>query len=306
MRPSRLGLFAFVLSATLPSFVLADAAQDCDKKSGDEAIRACTAAISEPGNAELYLLYYYRAFEYKRKDDLDRAIADYDQVIRLNPKYPAAFINRGNVYIRKGNFDRSIADLDQAISLDPEDAKAFYNRGLAYRAKGNLDRAFADYDQAIELNPKFDAAYLNRGITNLYAGSPPKALADLNQAAAIDPKYGYTFLWLEIAGRRSNLTSRLSQATAQINMTEWPAPVIRLFLGRMTPEAVVAAADKPDAGKKRAQICEANFYSGELAHSQGKTGDATRLLQLAADACPKDGPEWVAAGFELKAIGAGR
>jgi hypothetical protein len=57
----------------------------------------------------------------------------------------------------------------------------------------------------------------------------------------------------------------LSQAISQIDMTAWPAPVIRLFLGQMTPTAVLAAAADPDAGKKKGQVCEANFYSGELA-----------------------------------------
>jgi hypothetical protein len=47
-------------------------------------------------------------------------------------------------------------------------------------------------------------------------------------------------------------------------MTVWPAPVIKLFMDQMTPAAVLAAADNPDATRKKSQVCEANFYSGEL------------------------------------------
>jgi hypothetical protein len=33
----------------------------------------------------------------------------------------------------------------------------------------------------------------------------------------------------------------VDEATAEIDMTKWPAPVIRLWLGEMTQEAVLAA-----------------------------------------------------------------
>ena len=120
-------------------------------------------------------------------------------------------------------------------------------------------------------------AYFNRGRANLYAGALPKALADLDQATAVHPKYAYAALWLDIVAQRSNVSSRLSQATAALDMTKWPAPVIRMFLGQMTPAAVLAAADDPDATKKRGQVCEANFFSGELALRLGTRDEAKRV-----------------------------
>ena len=84
------------------------------------------------------------------------------------------------------------------------------------------------------------------------------------------------------------------------------APVVRLLLGQLTPEALLAAADNPDPATKTNQVCEANFYSGELALSKGAKDDATRLFKLAADGCPKNYIEWSAATLELKALGAGK
>ena len=69
-------------------------------------------------------------------------------------------------------------------------------------------------------------------------------------------------------------------ASSKIDMTPWPAPIIRMFLGRMPPAAVLAAADDPDAKKKKNQVCEANFYSGELALRQGAKDEAARLFRL--------------------------
>jgi lipoprotein NlpI len=87
-------------------------------------------------------------------------------------------------------------------------------------------------------------------------------------------------------------------------MTAWPAPVIRMFLGQLTPAAALAAADDPDADTKTGQICEANFYSGELALQTGGKDEATRLFKLASSGCPKGFNEYAAANAELKALGA--
>ncbi len=257
--------------------------------------------------------YNNRGNAYAAKGNNDRAIADYTEAIRLDPNKGGSavigggFNNRGFAYYAKGDYDRAIADYDEAIRLDPKFALAYNNRGNAYYAKGEYNRAIADYDGAIRLDPKDSSAYFNRGRANLYAGALPKALADLNQASALDPKYAYAALWLDIVGQRNNIPSRLSQAISTIDMAAWPAPVIRMFLGQMTPAAVLAAADDPDATKQKGQVCEANFYSGEWALRTGAKDEAARLFRLAAADCPQDFVEWSAANAELKAlVAAGR
>ena len=72
----------------------------------------------------------------------------------------------------------------------------------------------------------------------------------------------------------------------------------------MTPAATLAAADDPDPNKKKGQVCEANFYSGELALRTGAKDEATRLFRLAVSDCPKLYDEMAAAIAELKALGA--
>ena len=74
-----------------------------------------------------------------------------------------AYYNRGVAYSDKGDTDRAIADFTEAIRLDPKYANAYVNRGVAYGDKGENDRAIADYTEAIRLDPKFAHAYCNRG-----------------------------------------------------------------------------------------------------------------------------------------------
>lgn len=82
-----------------------------------------------------------------------------------------AFFNRGLVYLNRQDYDRAIADFDHAIALNPKDAPAFNGRGIAYRAKGRNDRAIEDFDQAIELRPNFALAFSNRGVAYQNKGS---------------------------------------------------------------------------------------------------------------------------------------
>src|SRR5271154_627750 len=90
--------------------------------------------------------YYNHGLAYEAKGDHDRAIANYDHAIGLDPKYASAYGGRGKAYEAKGDHDRAIADYDHEIGLDPKYAIAYYNRGLAYEAKGDHDRAIAGYD----------------------------------------------------------------------------------------------------------------------------------------------------------------
>jgi lipoprotein NlpI len=234
-----------------------------------------------------------------------------DQIAKETNEAALARVARAAAYSTKGEFDSAIADYSEAIRLTPIIAiprtnnklDVYSNRGIAYHSKGDINRAMADYDEAIRLNARSLSAYLNRGRLNLYTGGLPKALADFSQASALDPKYAYAALWLDIAGQRSGIPSRLPQAVGQIDMTAWPAPVIQMFVGQLTPAAVLAAADNPNPKTKQGQVCEANFYGGELALRSAAIADATRLFRLAASDCPKGFAERESADAELKALG---
>jgi tetratricopeptide (TPR) repeat protein len=139
------------------------------------------------------LAYYNRGVAYADKGDLDHAIADYDQAIALQPDYAVAYSSRGVAYHHKGDLDHAIANYDQAIALKPDYAEAYYNRGVAYRAKGDLDHAIADYDQAIALKPDYAVAYGNRGVAYRVKGDLAHAIADYDQAITLKPDYAVAY-----------------------------------------------------------------------------------------------------------------
>src|ERR1043166_3658691 len=74
------------------------------------------------------------------KGELDRALADYAEAIRLDPNNVQALHGRGVVWRDKGDLDRAIADFSAAIAINPEHVAAggfFRDRAAAYRGKGD-------------------------------------------------------------------------------------------------------------------------------------------------------------------------
>ncbi len=76
---------------------------------------------------------------------MTRAQSDYDEALRITPDLAAALSGRGNVHLARNDLDRAIADYDRAIALGP-DAVTYSNRARAWRAKGDFTRAIADLE----------------------------------------------------------------------------------------------------------------------------------------------------------------
>jgi lipoprotein NlpI len=302
------------------------------KKDSERALADCNEAIRSVNS--LAAAYLNRGNVYLSKSDFDHAFADFNEALRLDPKNAWAYAERGNLYKNKGDFDHALADLDRAIKLDPSYALAYFSRGDLYKSKGDIARAVSDMNETIRLDPnyalayfirgrlssmlgndpaaiedftkaiKLDAedanSYFNRGVAYyVVGGHTPDAAADFRKAAEFNPRDAYAALWRDLAERRNNSPSHLADAAKQLDMTVWPAPVIRHFLGQLNAEQTFGAAFDTDPKTKVAQTCEANFYSGEFALLKNNKKEAQRLLKLAADDCPPTFVESTAALAEL-------
>jgi tetratricopeptide (TPR) repeat protein len=160
-------------------------------KSLDLAVKGCTTIIQsrKETSENRAVAYSNRGNVWLDKKDYDRAIADYNEAIRINPSYAYAFANRGLMWLRKKEYDRALADLDQAISLDTGNPNAYNNRGLTYFRKGDYNRAIVDYNEAIRLHPTHAISFSNRGLAWSRKEDYDQAIADYNQAIRLDPGF---------------------------------------------------------------------------------------------------------------------
>jgi tetratricopeptide (TPR) repeat protein len=104
----------------------ADDRVTCEKESGDVAIAACTRGIASGQYTGRFLaqLYDDRGAEYLDKSDYERAFADFNQALRINPVFHVAFFNRGLAYHRQSQFDQAVQEYDKAIRALREHYKA--------------------------------------------------------------------------------------------------------------------------------------------------------------------------------------
>jgi tetratricopeptide (TPR) repeat protein len=245
---------------------------------------------------------------YAAKRDYDRAIEDYNEAIHLNPNEESAYENRGVARAFEGDDDRAIQDYNEAIRLSPNEIAAYFGRGLARTSEGDYDRAIQDFNEVIRLKPKFALAYEKRGDAYFFQSNLTAAIANFEAAISAAPSSNtavYAALMLHLATNRQGHddAGQLEKVAAAADLSKWPGPVLKLYLGQMTTEDVMKAANS-DIEMQKWHVCEANYFTGEdaLLHQHRATGLAR--LKAARDSCPKDDTEYNAAPVELNRLSA--
>jgi tetratricopeptide (TPR) repeat protein len=272
----------------------------------DLAIRDYSEAIRL--KPDFAFAYIGRGVTYASKRDYDRAIEDYDEAIRLNPKVESAFENRGVSHGMEGDDDRAIQDYNEAIRLDPKELAAHFGRGLAHSNEGDEDLAIQDFNEVIRLQPKYALAYEKRGDAYFFQSNLTEAIANFEDAISAAPSSNaavYASLMLHLAMKRQGQddAGQLAKVAAAADLSKWPGPVLKFYLGQMTAEDVMKAANS-DIEMQKWHVCEANYFTGEdaLLHHQEATG--LGRLKAARDGCPKGDTEYRAALVELNRLGA--
>jgi tetratricopeptide (TPR) repeat protein len=93
----------------------------------------------------------------------EQAAADCTRVLKLH-NIANTFENRGFIYLKRGEFDRAIADYEAGLRLDPPNKADFlYGRGLAKTKKGDASGA-ADIDAAKAINPHIAEDFAKYGL----------------------------------------------------------------------------------------------------------------------------------------------
>src|SRR5271157_1756845 len=228
----------------------------------DQAIDYITGQIrANPGD---WAKYVWRANVWLKRKELDTAIADYNEAIRLNPgSAGVAHQGRGRAWRDKKEYDKAIADCNEAIRLDPGHARAYYTRGVVWSDKKDYDKAIADYNEAIRLDPGYVHAYCHRVVAFLLTGSA-KVGEDARKVLELEGWRGehsqYAVLsgyfGLRRAGNADSAKRFLDDAAARCDTTAWPYPVIRYLRGELDQTALLSAASDND------KMTVARFYLG--------------------------------------------
>ena len=81
------------------------------------------------------------------------------KVLNIETGLALTSFSRGDIYLIKGDYDKAIADYSQIIELEPDNYVVLITRGDIYFELGNYHQAIADYSRLIELQPTDDLGY---------------------------------------------------------------------------------------------------------------------------------------------------
>lgn len=130
----------------------------CTVNDPSRRLGGCTALVdpAAPGPVGRAAAHVADGLSRAWHNDLDGAIAAFDQAIAVSPRLSFAYLNRGLAYAHKGELKRALADLDQAVRYGPNAARNYYGRSLVWRQRGDAKRAEADQARAIALDRRYE------------------------------------------------------------------------------------------------------------------------------------------------------
>lgn len=186
----------------------------------NRGVELCSAALQsnagagggQPSND--LQTYRARALAWRTLEQNERALADYGQMLRIDPRSIEAHIERGRTHAKRNDVAASAADFDRAIALageaiqrQPQDAQpyrlrieAYDARAFAWRDPEDFRRALADCATLAGLAPDCPTVYFRRGHlhggASHFSGSAAasashfrQAEADLGRVIELDPAY---------------------------------------------------------------------------------------------------------------------
>lgn len=129
---------------------------------------------------------YQRALAYMTKPDHARAIADYQEAIRVTPAHLGARIGLADTLAAAGQNAAAMNAYNDAVKAFPNLPLVYNNRGMFEQSTGKLDDAILDFTKALELDPQFVVALTNRGFVMMNQGRFEEAENDFTESLRIE------------------------------------------------------------------------------------------------------------------------
>ena len=159
-----------------------------DLMRGGDAQGALTELNALLATRPFPLAYVMRAAIYMDQGDADKAHADFDAALKLDPKNAAAFYGLSNLYENENDQARRIEALNKAIQFAPDEPQFLWDRAQIFDDGRQYANALADLDRLIRLKPNEPNLLMRRCRDRAFEKvSLDAALADCKAALALDP-----------------------------------------------------------------------------------------------------------------------
>lgn len=261
----------------LPGFRLAVAAA-CATLSADLAF----LAAAEPPDAAVL----QQAEAQFKSGQRTEALASLTRFLSDNPKHVGALGLRGRFHEEMREHTKAIADYDQVLKLQPKATSIWQHRAEELFRLGRFREAVADFDQVIKLAPEQEPQHWQRGIAHYYAGQFEKGRKQFELHQTVNPQDVENAVWHFLCVTRLEGVDKARavlipiEKDPRVPMKE----VHALFAGKAKAEDVMAAAQKSEPGSRpqESQLFFAHLYLGLYYEATGETARAREHIFKAA------------------------
>ena len=219
--------------------------------------------------------------------NVDAAIALATKAIEAKPSDARGYLGRAQFYEHSRELPKALRDYNQALKLDPKLAQAWQLRGLVHFKLAHIDESIADFDRFIELMPDQAPYHWQRGISYYYAGRFEAGRKQFELHQTVNPNDVENAAWhfLCVARSAGVETARASLIPVKQDGRVPMLQIHALFSGKIGPEEVLRAAHAGDstASELQRRLFYAHLYLGLYLEATGNQAAAYEHISKAAD-----------------------
>jgi tetratricopeptide (TPR) repeat protein len=166
-------------------------------------------------------------------NEYDKALADFNEAIRLNPDHAPAYVARAQAWAKKHYRDREIADYNEAVRRDPANAAYHIARAESWSAQGMHENAMADFDTALRMEPNNPSFWISRGNEWRRDLKFDDALADYTHALQINRRYAPGYFARGMIWQQRQMYDRAIQEFSELIRVDPENPLGHMLLARL-------------------------------------------------------------------------
>ena len=122
------------------------------------------------------------------QSDREKALADLNQSVELNPRSKDAWRARGLFFLMGREDEKAMADFEQLLERDPDDVVAHQALAQNLSEQKRFDEAIEHLDRILEKNPRSVTAHTLKARIQESRGNFDEAVASLNSALDANPR----------------------------------------------------------------------------------------------------------------------
>ena len=156
-----------------------------------------------PAGYEFYLKGRGYLLEYQKPENIDSAIKQFEEALKLSPNYAPAYAGLGEAYWRGYEADRGEEWLDKAevnckkaLNADPKVAEGHTCLGNLYNDTGRYEKAVDEFNRALAIDKSIPQTFNGLGKAYTHLGKVAEAEQTYKQSIALWPQYWAVYNWL--------------------------------------------------------------------------------------------------------------